>query len=305
MNIVDPELSLKQESTVNREVKNSVFTLLLDDEDAIRDVARALLGDEVVRPDAKIEITTLEVAFQGKWRNDLSFLLDGQLIVLIEHQSTINRNMPLRMLYYICEIYKKFIKREDIYSNTKITIPMPYFIVLYNGEKDLGSDFLEYRLCDMFEGFDEDKVKPFLNLIVHVYDINKGHNIKIVKRSRILDGYVTLMAKIRENNLTMGPNEAMEKAVEECLKEGILTDFLNKHRGEIVNMLVTEWDYVTEKRVLYRDARQEGWQEGRHDGRQEQLQEDIASMYQEGLGVEAIARIVKRTEKDIKNILGL
>jgi hypothetical protein len=37
-------------------------------------------------------------------------------------------------------------------------------------------------------------------------------------------------------------DDAMKKAVEDCLKESILTDFLNKHKGEVINMLVTEWD---------------------------------------------------------------
>ncbi|MDR2693310.1 MAG: hypothetical protein LBB74_03740, partial [Chitinispirillales bacterium] len=87
MKNVDPNLNLTVNSTANREFKNSVFTLLFDDEAAIRDVSGALFGKKI-SPDAKIEKTTLKNVFIGKWRNDLSFLIDNRLIVLIEHQST-------------------------------------------------------------------------------------------------------------------------------------------------------------------------------------------------------------------------
>jgi predicted transposase/invertase (TIGR01784 family) len=175
------DLNLTAGSAVNREFKNSVFTLLLDDEAAIRDVSGALFGGKI-SPDAKIEKTTLKNVFIGKWRNDLSFLIDNQLIVLIEHQSTINKNMPLRMLPYICETYNKFFKKEDLYAETKKFIPKPIFIVLYNGEKDIEKDYCEYRLSDMFLGFDSSKEAPDLELVVHVYNINKGHSAEMIVR---------------------------------------------------------------------------------------------------------------------------
>jgi predicted transposase/invertase (TIGR01784 family) len=296
MNIIDPNLNLTVEPTANREFKNSLFTLLLDDVEAIRDVAHAIFGDEA-GPNAKIEKTTLVNIFRGKWRNDLSFLLNGQLIVLIEHQSTLNENMPLRMLYYICETYKRFFSDKDLYDEDRKTIPEPYFIVLYNGERAMEKDYVEYRLSDMFAGFDRTKKKPWLELIVHAYDINKGHSADMVNKSRILRGYSALIAKIREHKKTMSLDDAIKKAVNECLKEGILADFLNKHKAEVIDMLVTEWNFDLEMEV-----REE---KGVRKGRQEQLRENVSSMYQEGLGVDAIARLLRLPEKDIQDILGL
>jgi hypothetical protein len=55
---------------------------------------------------------------------------------LIEHQSTINPNMSIRLLFYIAKIYEKLVDNRKIYSQTKLIIPRPEFIVLYNGEDD-------------------------------------------------------------------------------------------------------------------------------------------------------------------------
>ncbi|MDR2693074.1 MAG: hypothetical protein LBB74_02530 [Chitinispirillales bacterium] len=66
-------------------------------------------------------------------------------------------------------------------------------------------------------------------------------------------------------------------------------------------MLVTEWNFDLEM-----EAREEkGERRGERKGRREQLREDIISMYQEGLGVDAIARVSKLSEKEVRDILGL
>ena len=112
----------------NREFKNSVFTLLFDDEDAIRDISGAvgaMLGKEI-DPNAPIKKTTLQNVLSSGKLNDLSFVLDDKLIVLIEHQSTINENMPLRMLHYICEIYNHLYNKKDLYKKRRYSFPSPY-----------------------------------------------------------------------------------------------------------------------------------------------------------------------------------
>jgi len=65
-------------------------------------------------------------------------------VVLIEHQSSINENMPLRMLIYISREYEKLTNRRDLYKEHKIKIPSPEFVVLYNGEKEM-VDFTEMK----------------------------------------------------------------------------------------------------------------------------------------------------------------
>ena len=65
--------------------------------------------------------------------NDIAMLVDGRLVVLVEHQSTINENMPLRLLEYVSRIYEQIVPSEDRYEKKMIKIPYPEFYVFYNG----------------------------------------------------------------------------------------------------------------------------------------------------------------------------
>jgi len=287
-------------SVANREYKNSVFTLLFDEEEAIRDISGALPIGEKIGPDTKIEKTTLKNVLLGGWRNDLSFMLNGKLVILVEHQSTTNELISLRMLHYVCEIYNLLYDKKDLYRRKKKPIPKPVFIVLYNGEEEMKEDYLEFRLSELFSDFDKTKEIPYLEVIVKVYNINKGHNAEMVEHSLLLSGYVEFVAEIRENKKTMSLESAIKKAVEDCIEKEILTDFLNKHKKEVVNMLVAEWDYELDKAV----AREESHLEGLSQGRSQRDREIVISMYQKGFSVEIIANITSLSEKEINDILG-
>ena len=103
----------------NTNYKSSVFSLLFSDPDTLRELYCALEG--VTLPaDVPVTINTLsDVLFMDKV-NDISFEIGGKVVVLIEHQSTINPNMCLRLLLYIGRVYEKIIKDKKIYSSKKI-----------------------------------------------------------------------------------------------------------------------------------------------------------------------------------------
>jgi hypothetical protein len=92
----------------------------------------------------------LEDALFNDHLNDISFVVGDTIVVLIEHQSTINPNMALRLLMYIGRIYEKIIAGRNIYSTKKIPIPHPVFIVLYNGT-DPYPDEAIIRRCETLE----------------------------------------------------------------------------------------------------------------------------------------------------------
>ena len=116
----------------NKKHKDSVFTALFDDPDLLRELYCAL-GGVSLPPDIPVSINTLEnVLFLDKY-NDISFEIGGKLIVLIEHESSINPNMALRLFLYFSRVLEKRIKSRTLYSKTKISIPWPEFYVLYNG----------------------------------------------------------------------------------------------------------------------------------------------------------------------------
>ncbi|MCL2237960.1 MAG: Rpn family recombination-promoting nuclease/putative transposase, partial [Treponema sp.] len=119
----------------NKHYKDSVFSLLFGDPEILRELYGAIEGIDVPK-DAIININTLSEALFMKKINDLSFTIDDRIVVLIEHQSTLSQNIPLRILMYIARVYEKIVEEENIYHKKLIKIPTPEFIVLYNGKEE-------------------------------------------------------------------------------------------------------------------------------------------------------------------------
>lgn len=241
----------------NREYKSSVFALLF--KDIVGRLYYAITG-KPISPGAKISITTLtDVLYKGRL-NDLSFEIDGKLIVVIEHQSTLNPNMPLRMQQYYTMLGKRYDSvQKAIYSETLVKIPRPEFIVLYNGVDPMpGGDRYTLRLSDMFIE-QSDEPMGGMELTVEVFNINKGYNTEMAARCKELADYETFIHAARENERSgMSREDAVKKAVFDCIEHGTLKEFLETYKWEVVDMLVTEWDYELEKKILHEDGRLKG-----------------------------------------------
>ncbi len=241
----------------NQKNKDSVFTLLFKEKEKLIELYNAIEGTNY-SSNTKIEINTLQNALFLDRINDLSFTIDGKLVILIEHQSTINENMPLRFLLYISRIYEKIISNKDIYRTSLIKIPTPEFIVLYNGEQRAGEfpDQMVLKLSDAFQDVSENIE---LELVVKVYNINKGHNQEMAGKSKTLDDYAIFIAKIRENKERgKSLEDAVKEAIEYCIKNKILVDFLQKNGSEVINMLFTEFNIDDAKEIWQEEAREEG-----------------------------------------------
>jgi predicted transposase/invertase (TIGR01784 family) len=227
--------------------------------------------------------------------NDISFTIDNRLVVLIEHQSTINNNMPLRLLMYVARIYEKIINSNKKYRKKLEKIPSPEFIVLYNGV-DSYPDYKELRLSDAFKNADDLKTErndhlPF-ELIVQVYNINHGHNEEILKKCEVLSDYSFFIDNIRENQKKKFPlDEAVESAIEYCIDKNILKDFLEKNSSEVRNMLITEYNRDEEMEALCEEAWEYGLEEGLEKGREEGIINTARNALAKGITVETVREI--------------
>ena len=183
----------------NREYKSSVFTTLFNNESNLLSLYNAVSGSKLPM-DTPLEIATLEDVLFTDRRNDIAFVLEDKIVILLEHQSTINENMPLRMLIYIARVYEKLIDNEAIYKKKLLKIPKPDFIVLYNGTDPFPDEKMLY-LSDAYNDSPEALVGlgGSMNLEVRVININFGRNNAIIKNSDVLYGYVQFINKIREN----------------------------------------------------------------------------------------------------------
>lgn len=125
---------------------------------------------------------------------------------------------------------------------------------------------MEYRLSDLFQ---KKMDYPELELIVTVYNINPGMNEDLLEACHLLKEYMLFTTKIRENRKTMDLRLAVNKAVEDCICNGILADFLKAQRAEVIAMSIFEYDHEKHMRLIKEDGREEGRVEGREEGRVE------------------------------------
>ena len=262
----------------NTKYKDSVFSFLFSDPDLLRELYCAL-EDVTLPDDVPITINTLhDVLFLDRV-NDISFEIGGKLVILIEHQSTINPNMALRLLMYIARVYEKIIGDRNIYSSKPVPIPRPEFFVLYNGAAPF-PDEKTLKLSDMFEktgslGLPEKEIAA-LELAVKVVNINHGKNEALVKKCKTLAGYSAFVAKVREFEKECGDKtEAMKRAVRHCRENDILKEFFEKNSSEVINMLMTEWNWDDALAVRFEEGREEGMEKGREEGMEKGREEGI------------------------------
>ena len=282
--------------------KNNVLTTLFKDPEQLIRLYNALTNSNLP-PDTPIEVVTLENVLYSGWHNDIAFIVDSRLVILVEHQSTINPNMPLRFLVYMAHTYEKLIDSKAIYKDKLVRIPKPEFIVLYNGVKPF-PDEIYLKLSDAFietqDLFVKNKFDPTLELEVRVLNINDGRNTALVKKCEELDGYVQLIGKIRayqKGGIEL--EDALTRAVKDCIEEGILVKYLKDHASEAINMLTQEFDIEIAKQVW----REEALEEGREEGREEALFENAKAMLQKGLSIELIMEITKLSRGQIEALM--
>ena len=248
----------------NLKHRDSVFTLLFSEPTVLRELYSAIEG--IILPhDIPVSINTLSDVHYRKQINDISFTIDNRLVVLIEHQSSINENMPLRLLEYIWRIYEKITYRQKVYKTKLVKIPKPEFIVLYNGVEPY-PDYKEMRLSEAFKDASDLKTTDInsqsLELVVQVYNINSGHNPELLQRSETLGNYSSFIGKIREYKESGSSlEEAMKTAIEYCIEHGILKLFLEEHSSEVINMLYTEFNLDEAKEVWHEEGYEEGIEE--------------------------------------------
>ncbi|MDR2583260.1 MAG: Rpn family recombination-promoting nuclease/putative transposase [Fibromonadaceae bacterium] len=269
------------EAKTNRKYKDSVFTLLFGEKNNLIELYNAIRNTNY-GSDTDIRITTLEDVLFMERINDISFVIEGKLVVLIEHQSTVNPNMPLKMLIYMGRNYEKIIDKDGLYSTKKMFIPKPEFIVLYNGVDEC-PDRQVMKLSEMFSEPLEQGIES-LELIVTVYNINKGRNEEMATRSENLRGYEFFIYLIREYlKAGMDRDSAISRAVGDCIRQNVLKDFLEKHGSEVHNMVFGEWNWDDAKRVWQREAREDGIEEG---------MQNVFSLLEQGISIaEAKAKL--------------
>ena len=248
----------------NRECKNSVFVDLFYENESAAENDIALynaLHDEPLPPGTTVEKIRVGNELYMNFKNDVSFGLGGKLLVLAEHQSTVNENMPLRSLLYIGRAFEQIVPVKDRYRRKKVLLPKPEIYVFYNGRENYAKEKLLY-LSDSYIIKDEE---PMLELKVKVININPSQKHEVLEKCPVLRDYSVFIDTIRKYQEQRVDN-VYEKAIHECIEKGILADYLRVHGSEVVNMLMSEYNYEQDIEVQREEAFEEGERLGREEG---------------------------------------
>ena len=198
--------------------------------------------------------------------------------------------MPLRDLFYISSEYQKLVDHKSLYSSTQQKVPAPNFIVFYNGTRKKEDSWVNY-LSDAYENLTGE---PNLELKVITLNINEGHNKELMEQCQILREYAQYVAKVREFAGNTELNAAVELAVNECIQNNILAEFLRKNRSEVIAMSIFEYHKEEEEKKLRKAEYEAGYDTGKQDGITEgeikKMQEIAVSMFQAGEAIEKIAQ---------------
>lgn len=277
----------------NRKYKDRLFQRVFREKEDLLDLYNAMNQTEYTEA-SELKITTLEDAIYLSMKNDISFVISAPLN-LYEQQSTFNPNMPVRGLMYFARLYEAYIKENklDIYGRKLIKLPAPQYVIFYNGREEQ-PDMLELKLSDAFEG-NEDK-DCSLECKAKLLNINMEHNQSLLQKCKRLYDYSYFIATVNAN-LDQGIRlvEAIRKAMDICIEQGILEDILLKSKSEVFHMLLTEYD---EKKHL-KNTYNEGYEHGQQSGEYKKLISQTCKKLRKGYSVEEIAEFL---EEDISVI---
>ena len=299
----------KTQPVVIRNYRDTLFRMLYRNKKRLLSLFNAVNGTHYDNPD-DLTITTLEGVLYLGMKNDVSCIID-MMMQLYEHQSTVNPNMPLRNLFYVSDLLQKYIYEEglDIYSRKQIKIPTPKFVVFYNGDEEQ-PERKEIRLS---KAFSANTGETNMELVVLQININKGQNEELKAACKTLQEYAEFTERAREHRKEMELEDAIRTTIDECIRDGILKDFLLKNKAEVYHMCLYEFDVELHERVLREEEREEGRLEGIREGRlagqQEGMQngkkfaKQVFKAFMSGKTPETIAEELNVPLEEVKNLV--
>jgi len=279
--------------------KDSLFRSIFGNEKSALALYNAVHGTSHDARNTEVVMNTLSETLWTPRKNDLSFLLNQSLVVIAEHQSTTNENMPYRMLQYVCRLFENGIMdKKALYRRALVRHPRPRFIVFYNGA-DAFPDRKKMRLSDSFKraaGFDG----IALELEIDVYNVNEGRNSGILEACAELKGYAHFVHRVRlcERELAAqgasgeeAVKAAIKLAIQDCKNADLLRNFWENMSQEELNMLVNEWDMETALEAREEEGFEKGMEKGRMEGMEKGVETVAVNALTEGLPFDLIRKL--------------
>lgn len=252
-----------KEIKVNPENKDRVFRLIFGgtEKSWMLSLYNAVNGSDYKNPD-DITVTTLDDVIYYNMKNDVSFLI-ADTMNFVEHQSTINPNMPLRMLMYAGRVYSEYVhsRSMDINRGTLQRIPAPRLVVFYNGER-FTEDAVTLKLSDAFMNGQRGDLEAKVTML----NINYGRNKELMGRCRPLSDYSLFVSTVRKclsEGKTM--KEAVHLAIGKLADDSPIKKHLTDMEAQVVFNCLTEFNAELHDKSMRDDGRNEGLEKGREE----------------------------------------
>ena len=298
-NVVNAAISGYQPTTI-RQYKDNVFCLLYRDKNNLLDLYNGLNDTNYTNVD-DLTVTTLKGGVYMKYKNDASFVF-GQDLYMFEQQSSRNPNMPLRFLHYLSDVYRQMYTNSDLHRSTMLKIPVPHFVTFYNGKQPLEtesilrlSDMYEKKIdCpelelmvrvinintgaiinqklldteknDIINGTNQSDDFDKSNKNINVGNATNSHTYssEFLSKCETLKDYMTFVNKVRVKTdiEKIDIRTAVIEAVDECIAENVLSEFLKNHREEVITVSIYEYDEEGHLEIVKEEGRQLGIAEG-------------------------------------------
>ena len=283
-----------------RNYKDRIFRMVFREKKALLALYNAMNETDYENED-DLKVTTLESALYLEMKNDVSFVLYDELL-LYEHQSTKNPNLPLRNLFYVSDVYSELTKDLFLYGSVPVQIPEPKFVVFYNGLENMQ----EREVLKLSSLYAKKAEHISLELETLVLNVNIGYNKILMERCRQLSDYAQFVSEVRKRLSKKIPlSEAVNEAVEDCIQRGILAEFLSKNRAEVIKVSIYEYDEEKVKRMFKEECMKLGIEQGKQIGIEQGIEQArvIFRLYISGKSEEDIARETGETIEMIHKVL--
>ena len=113
-----------------------------------------------------------------------------------------------------------------------------------------------------------------------------------------LEQYVQFLQLVEEAKAA-GHKHPLKWAIQEAVRRNILRDYLERKGGEVLSILMTEYDYATDMAVL----KEESYEDGREEGAYQNKLETAKTMISIGLPEEQIQLCTSLPLETIRDLI--
>ncbi len=274
---------------IKRTVKDSVFTDLFSIPENLLELYRTLHPEDETISISDLMDVTLKNVLSDDLYNDLGFRVRNKQLILVECQSTWSFNILIRALQYLMETYNRYIEEYDIdlYTSAKAVLPIPELYVIFTGDKKNCPEFISLK-DEFFDGLD-----IAIDVKIKVITYSGGNDI--------INQYIAFAKEITTQFAIRGRTlEALAETLKNCEKRGILKEYLETRRGEIMDIYTTLFDqeFVINRHIRSECRKAEELGEARGETRGE-----IIAYKNLGLSVDDIAERMGLDTETIEAIL--